>query len=848
MINLVKKTKRSLGLSKIAANFFGDKHFVSTKRKHKSPNILHDLLPYRYYDQEQQFYYNYIDSSDNKNSGEETCGFFLKVSSLVGCLESDIDILANFFNDKLPEGLILQIFNYASPRTGHLLDAWKKKRYEEGGIYKELADRRISHLNSARWKSLFDTPYVIRDFNIYISVSLSKTKYKNVEEKLQELRVSFTNNLKNVAIQSINQGPDDLLSLLDELLCPDKEKTHTEYKKWDRYNPINVQAGNSDRELEVNKDNIELTNNIFAKSFTVKNYPEIWGGWDMINVLGAEYRDEFRLSCPFITSLAIKVPNQNKAKNSAALQNEILEPRSRSALARHWQDVGHMSEDWKYVVNHLNKGHNLVQAKFSVLLLSEKDKLKESEDKLKAIYSDNGWEIAADNFFQLPSFLSNLPFYLNEKRFSDFFHLGKTRRMLSWTCANIAPFQGEYKGALAQPYVMLTGKRGQPLFWNPYYSPEAGGNYNVVVTGKSGSGKSVFIQDLAASIRGAGGRLFVIDNGESFQNSSVLQEGKFIKIDQNISVNPFTMFDLEGMKNNVEYKTDVLNFFTSLLSQICRPLSTIHEDEKSLITVACENIINKYGNKGSLKLIGEEFLNIHQDNHQEKACISLKLSLDVFLKKYGNYFTGKSDIDIKNKFLVFEMANLEGGGMEDLKAVIMMLMMHLITEIIYKGDRVTRSALIIDEAWTMLKGGSMEEFIEGFVRRVRKFGGSLITASQNITDFYANPAAKAVLDNSQWKVFLAQNDDAIEGLKEKKIINMSPKLEQSLKKLRMVSGCYAESLIIGDAGWYVGRLTLDPFSIFLYSSKAEEVAALKNLKAQGLTIQQAILKLMGKNK
>ena len=45
-------------------------------------------------------------------------------------------------------------------------------------------------------------------------------------------------------------------------------------------------------------------------------------------------------------------------------------------------------------------------------------------------------------------------------------------------------------------------------------------------------------------------------------------------------------------------------------------------------------------------------------------------------------------------------------------------------------------ALIIDEAWTMLQGGSMKNFIEGFVRRVRKFGGSLITASQSINDFY----------------------------------------------------------------------------------------------------------------
>jgi conjugal transfer ATP-binding protein TraC len=836
-----------LNIFGIANDFFGDSHFVGKKVKSSKPNTLHNLLPYRYYDEQNELYYNLINSVDGKGKKgeEETCGFFLGATSIVGCLESDIDILANFFNDNLPEGLILQIFNYASPLTGHLLDAWKQKRYEEGGIYKELADRRISHLNKARWRSLFSAPYVIRDFNIFISVSLSKKKYKNAETILKELRTSFINNLKNVSIFTKNQSPNELLSFLDEILSPDIKKTHRSIKKWDKLNPINIQASNSESELKINRDSVELSNQIHAKSFSVKSYPEIWGGWDMISLLGSEYRDELRIACPFISSLTIQVPNRSKSKSTAVMKNEILEPRSKSALARHWQDVDKMASDWKYVVDHLNKGHSLVQAKFSILLLCPKENLRESEEKLKAIYTEKGWDIAADNFFQLPSLLSNLPFYMNEQRFKDFYHLGKTRRMLSWTCANIAPFQGEYKGAIAQPYVMLTGKRGQPLFWNPYYSPEAGGNYNVVVTGKSGSGKSVFIQDLAASIRGAGGRLFVIDNGESFQNSSVLQEGRFIKVDQNISVNPFTMFDLEGIKNNAGYKTDVLNFFTSLLSQICRPISKINEDEKALITLACENVINQHGNKGSLDMVGDELLKVFKDEAQERACVSLKLSLDVFLKKYGNYFEGQSDIDLENKFLVFEMANLESGGMEDLKAVIMMLMMHLITEIIYKGDRVTRSALIIDEAWTMLKGGSMEEFIEGFVRRVRKFGGSLITASQNITDYYANPAAKAVLDNSQWKVFLAQNEDAVSGLKEKKIINMSPTLESSLKKIRMVSGCYAECLILGDSGWYVGRLTLDKFSIFLYSSKAEDVSALKKLRSSGLSIQDSILTLLG---
>ena len=196
-----------------------------------------------------------------------------------------------------------------------------------------------------------------------------------------------------------------------------------------------------------------------------------------------------------------------------------------------------------------------------------------------------------------------------------------------------------------------------------------------------------------------------------------------------------------------------------------------------------------------------------------------------------------------SKLLAFELSNLKGSGSGDLKAVVMMIIMHLIGEAIYKGGRKYRSALVIDEAWDLLHGAGMKNFIEAYVRRVRKYGGNLITGTQSINDYYKNDAARAVLENTQHKIFLAQNIDAVDYLKKHEVINMDMHLEESLKRLRMVSGCYSELMIYGDAGCYPGRLVLDPFSIFLYSSKAEDVHALKQLQAKGLSLQEAVSQL-----
>src|SRR3546814_20524965 len=88
---------------------------------------------------------------------------------------------------------------------------------------------------------------------------------------------------------------------------------------------------------------------------------------------------------------------------------------------------------------------------------------------------------------------------------------------------------------------MLIGRRGQPFFWSPFEN--AAGNHNVAVFGKSGSGKSVTLQELCASLCGACARVVVIDDGRSFVHSAKLQGGAFVDftMSSGFCLNPFTI-------------------------------------------------------------------------------------------------------------------------------------------------------------------------------------------------------------------------------------------------------------------------------------------------------------------
>ena len=135
--------------------------------------------------------------------------------------------------------------------------------------------------------------------------------------------------------------------------------------------------------------------------------------------------------------------------------------------------------------------------------------------------------------------------------------------------------------------------------------------------------------------------------------------------------------------------------------------------------------------------------------------------------------------------------------------------------------------------------------LEGAARRARKYRGALITGTQSVNDYYANAAARAAWDNSDWTIFLAQKDESVELLKREKRIHCDPGMEQALKSLTTADGRFAELVLHGPDGWRVARLVLDAWSVALYSSRGPAFAAVEKLKAEGLTTVEAIDRVVG---
>ena len=133
-----------------------------------------------------------------------------------------------------------------------------------------------------------------------------------------------------------------------------------------------------------------------------------------------------------------------------------------------------------------------------------------------------------------------MPLTLADGLGADMERCKRMRTMLSTTAANIAPVQGEYLGGNV-PHLLFVGRRGQPFFWSPFEN--GAGNHNVAILGKSGSGKSVLLQEMCAALCGAGAKVVVIDDGRSFMNSCRLQGGALHRVHAGLGLLPQPLLD-----------------------------------------------------------------------------------------------------------------------------------------------------------------------------------------------------------------------------------------------------------------------------------------------------------------
>jgi conjugal transfer ATP-binding protein TraC len=362
------------------------------------------------------------------------------------------------------------------------------------------------------------------------------------------------------------------------------------------------------------------------------------------------------------------------------------------------------------------------------------------------------------------------------------------------------------------------------------------GNFNTCYVGRSGSGKSVLMQEAVTCLLGLGGNAFVLDVGRSFEKQVKFFGGQFIEFstNSNLCLNPFSSINNESP----EHIADSLSMLKPIISLMVAPKRGTTDEEDSIIEQGLTSIWELEGRNGSINALAEWFL-----SDKDSIANNLGKMLFPYTNKgaYGRFFNGPSTIDFESKFVVAELQELK--ERKDLQSVVVQIFMLLITNKIMLGNRLVPSSITFDEAWDLLRGKQSGDFIEALARTLRKFNGSLGVGTQTVNDFYSSPGAEAAFNNSDWLYMLSQKKESIELLKKSGRFLVDDYTQKLLSSVTTKQGEYSEVMVIHERGSAIVRLLLDPFSRVLYSTKAEEYAQVRNYEAQGLSLRDAIARV-----
>lgn len=839
-------------MSSSAWNRFLDLVFGDDARADAAPQrtgvpMLSDWLPYRSYDPETRLFIN-----------TTSMGFILELAPMVGADERTGDILTQFLSDGLPSGCEVQVIHWQSPATGVRIADWVMPRVLAKGVYGRAAQHRAHYLRRAAWASLSrDAPFCLRQHRVLVSIGASLNSSLTATD-LAGVRESLGGTLQALSVPYRDVAPAELIAFLNDLLVPgiDNAENADLYSPLD---PIHLQCLRHDLVTEISPDRIVLkvgrdgrasgpTSRQALQStsepeafdwrfFSVRQLPRQWAPWDVQKLIGDVLNDKLRFGCNVLTVLGFALSDEEATASRAGFKVLRTTSLAESRSARFLPQLAQQRDEWQQVQAELREGRKLVQAYYAVGALSPLGKGDANERLLKSVYKAAGWDLVEERYLQTMALLAAMPLTLPNGLSGDLKRMKRLRTMLSNTAAAIAPLQGEHTGGPI-PHMLLVGRRGQPFFWSPFQN--AAGNHNVAVFGKSGSGKSVFLQDVCAALAGAGAKVIVIDDGRSFEHMAKAFGGAFVefRLSSGFSLNPFDMIDARALESDADgqdYEVECLAMLKSIVGQMARQQDRLSDTERGLIDSAVSRVWSAHKRAGTIDAIAAALR-----ASPSPFASDLADAMSPFLSggTYGRFFAGSCSIDLTADLTVFELSDLS--SKPELRSVALTALMFLTLRVMRDLDRSVPKLTMIDEAWQLLGGGQMGQAIETYARTCRKYGGALVTATQSLNDFYKSEGSLAALENSDWSVVLQQKEETVNDLARHQRFEMDRHTEALIRSLKRNGTEYSDVLIKGPETLAVGRLVLDPYSATLYSSSPKVFSAIETLVGQGVPLADAI--------
>lgn len=345
----------------------------------------------------------------------------------------------------------------------------------------------------------------------------------------------------------------------------------------------------------------------------------------------------------------------------------------------------------------------------------------------------------------------------------------------------------------------LFGYNGtQPIRWE--YSSTLLSNRHLVIGGRSGQGKTYFIQSVLKQLIEQGQSALIIDFSSSYTQSQLNPEFLSLigdRLDERIvyyegfPINPFKRRDkVIAGKVFPEKVTDMASRIRNVFASVYKQFG---DQQQSALYRAAKKCIEMYGQKATMELMLEVLQELPDTSASVIASIVSKLSVfvDIDPFDYENDFTWDDYFLDDGKVFIIQF---EGFEQDDIKKLMTEFILWDLYSYAQSGNVHKPLPIVLDEAQNLDFGSNSPS--EKILREGRKFGLSAWFATQTFSNFTV--AERTVLENAATSIFFKPAESELSLVGKKMNITNLDELRNLQKGECIVQGQFLENGKLGE--------------------------------------------------
>ena len=406
----------------------------------------------------------------------------------------------------------------------------------------------------------------------------------------------------------------------------------------------------------------------------------------------------------------------------------------------------------------LDNLQNRNQSMFKVTILVNTfaetlDELQENVFQIKSIGNKNSCKIEELSYQQKEGFNSTLPIGRN--------HVERERSLTTASTAIFIPFTTQELYQEGGIYYGQNALSRNFIFLNRYNLKSLNGIY----LGKPGSGKSFAAKREMISVlmRDPDAEVLIIDPEREYTNIALQFGGEVVNIaaTSRVHINPFDLPRSDAsVTDQIREKSE---FLLSLCETVMGGKYGLTQSQKSVLDRCVRETYDAYFEPPPEERVMPTFKEFYEVLHRQPELQNtliidhemrnLERGLEIFCNGSLDVFANRSNIDIENRLVVFDILDL---GMQLRSMGMLIILDQIWNRIVSNRSRGVHTWVYIDEFQLLLTNEYSAHYFFELWTRSRKYGCVANGITQNVETLLLNDYARRMLSNSDFVMMFNQ--------------------------------------------------------------------------------------------